>query len=362
MSGYNYCTLELHVKRCFLAIAMLLAMPCSSKDISILVDVSGSMSRYGPWQDDALSLVKDVLAGREYVSDAWRLIGRSSAVSDFSLSSGDQLHVIPFGNVSSSTFPYFRALDLKALQDLDGAFPRAQTLFREARTNKPLAVAVGARLAARNGGIAQLIMISDFLNDSDLNSSEQDFFNEFDSEAEQSAPVTLSWNRDSRLQVKLMQVRLPVSSSAGTGARQTPVPPPRAASLQLFTPQPLAGQRKAMRFRWKLSDPTGLAGYTLDILDERSRKSIVHRAGLIAPAFTWADAPGGRYRWRVAATFEDQSQVTSPLVPFSVSGRPVPVLLLVLLGVVAAAWYGAKRWTAYKEAKEASQSKAQERV
>jgi hypothetical protein len=116
-----------------------------------------------------------------------------------------------------------------------------------------------------------------------------------------------------------------------------------------------------MRFRWKLSDPTRLAGYTLDILDQGSRKSIVHRAGLIAPAFTWADAPSGKYRWRVAATFDDQSQVTSPLLPFSVPGTGInPLILLAVVACAASALYAGKRWKARREAAEAAHRSEQE--
>ncbi len=345
------------MKWCFLAIAACLAMPSYSKEMSLLVDVSGSMARYGPWQDEALSLVQDVLNGHDHTSDTiWKLIGSAQTLSEFSMSSGDRLHLVLFGSVSSHIFPYFRTLDLSGTADLDKVFPRSQSLFREARTNKLLAIAVGARLAARNGGMAELIVISDFLNDSDLNDSEREFFNQFDSEAEQSSPVTFSWNRDSRVQVKLMQARLPLSSSVQSTATQVPSVP-RSGSLQLFTPQPLAGGRKAMRFRWRLSDAAGLVGYTLDILDQATRRSIVHRAGLIAPAFTWTDAPGGRYRWRVAATFEDQSQVTSPLVSFSVPSSGInPSTLLFLMslaGAAAAALCGVRRWKARKAAAEA---------
>jgi hypothetical protein len=332
------------VKWLFFAVAMFLAMPSNAKDVSLLVDVSGSMSQYGPWQDDALSLVKDILRGKRDASQsAWRLIGNHESVADFSISSGDGLHLVLFGSISLSAFPYFRTFDLNGTADLQGAFPQSERLYREARTNKPLAIAVGARLAAPKGGMAQLIVVSDFLNDSLLNKSEWDFVNKFEAQAEQSSPVTFSWSQNPNVQVKLMKVTLAQNSTLELGNGQTPPPPAPGGFIQLFTPQFLPGGQRAMQFRWRLSDSAKLLDYMIEVVDQRTGRLIIHRAGLITATFIWAHPPSGAYGWRVIATREDQSEITSPLLSFKVTrtatnGGAVLAFLL-LLGVAAVVWF-----------------------
>jgi hypothetical protein len=308
-----------------LIVLLLFAIALRAGDVALLVDVSGTMHNYGSWQPDAFALVKKLLEGD--VSSAaisqWEQVGDGSIVSDFALGTGE-LHLLPFGSIQGDSFPYFSGTQKIPLSDLRSSFPLSADLFRQSKTNKSLAQAVGTQLAG-SSGTAHLIVISDFLIDANLTDAEREFVNHSETAAHPDAPVIYSWRPDKRVQIKLIRTHIP-SPSAESG-----VQPPQDGSIRLLGATVLS-RGQGVQFRWSLSSSVPRKYYQFLVRDPKSNRIVFTRDRVLGESLTYADPPRGFLKWQVVVTLENGSILTSPIGVVKVPGADS--LQIVLVGLV----------------------------
>jgi hypothetical protein len=319
-----------------MAIAIL-AFPMPAADVAVVVDVSGTMGRYGPWQSDALALTQAVLSGESFDKSRFVSTGSPQAVFEFKLNPGEAIHVLRFGSIQTSGFPFFNPPDKTTVAQLPLVFPRQAKDFAQTRTNKELAIAVAGRLI---GSPARMIVISDFLVDADANQQQQQFINDFQAQNGVQTPLIFNWLTDKRVMIRMMV--------ASTSPLVTPLPSPQSNEAPSVSPQhqvqilearQAEGSPSQVQIRWRLV-PTGTAkSYRISVRDARTRKIVRDQAGLVLPSATVQLQGPGDYLVMVTAEFENGSQAVSRSFPVKVEGSGN--LILVLLGLVAvrfAAW------------------------
>jgi hypothetical protein len=320
---------------------LILPLTAVCGDIAVLVDVSGTMKRYGNWQPSAVALLEATLEGRDPPMQDWQSSGGLAGFSQFRLQPGERLHLVRFGSVQSAAFPFFeqpQVLDRAGL--LRGAFPVDGSAYTQARTNKPLAQAVGATLSA-SGNEARLIIISDFLVDSDLEPSQLEFVNNFESRANLQAPMILSWRTEPRVQIKMMQVTLAGASQPGP-----PVPPSTKASIRLMPMRILDGSPKRAQFQWRVESDVKPRSYEVILRDTASRAVEWNPKNIMGTSAVWSDPKSGRKSWQVRAVMEDGQEVISSPAPAEIPGSKLAPILFTLLALAAAgggAYYYAGR-------------------
>ena len=318
-----------------LALVGLFALPCWGNSVAVLIDVSGTMAHYGPWQPEARRLISAILSGRSE-STGWRHEGDPDAGKDFALSNGGRIHLLKFGSVKNKTFPFFPqeqvATSTSAFEEM---FPLDASAYAEAKTNRSLALAVGAAISAE-GASSLIIVVSDFLIDSDLSQEQEQFVNAFESSAKIETPVIYTWTADQRVQIKLLRVR---------GISREGPTDDSTASVQIVGARVFSSPKR-VAFSWKLMGETGEATYSITVRDPRSNAIAFSRSGLLTPSLLWANPPSGRFLWQVTATLPEEKQVFSSVVPIEVPGDSmlwVVVLLVCLGGGSFALWHYAKR-------------------
>ena len=306
----------------------------SAQDMVVVIDVSGSMAHYGSWQAEVLSLVTSIAGGEPVRADAFEPIGALNAAEKFRLQPGQTLHIVPFGSVDTDGFPYFKGIrSTRDAGGLSAIFPLNSSSFRSAQTNKPLATAVAASLAAYEKNEARLFVISDFLVDADLTSAQQQYVNQFESNSHTETPLILSWKKDRRVQLKLIRVRALTTS-------QTPPPTLPSATVQLLSAK-LTENPRRVQCAWKASSPDVFQSYTLTIRNPATRKTVFTRVGLLGTSGVYPDPPSGKYAWQVVGTLADGGQVSSPAGQFEVEGSWFGGFLL---GLAAIGCLGAGLW------------------
>jgi hypothetical protein len=315
--------------------------PCAAKDVTVLVDVSGTMAKYGAWQPDARLLVSSILRGTPQ-EIGWQRQGRPDLASEFKVSAGERVHLLRFGSIISEDFPYFRQAQVIDIPtELERIFPVSASEYTEPRTNKALAVAVGSQLSADSRGASRLIIISDFLVDSDLSVKQQAFVNAFDSQVQTQAPLIYSWANNAHLQVRLISfnhVAVPTTSATPTTPVDCSV---RLSGARMFEAP------KRVDFSWKAESP-GCEGATFSITVQDPRKGSVvfSRGRILGSSVLWPNPKSGSYVWRVTADLGDQSSVTSPSAPLEVpsaSWLPIIAGLFALVGAVVLVWWYSNR-------------------
>ncbi|HLG97815.1 MAG TPA: hypothetical protein VKX49_15990 [Bryobacteraceae bacterium] len=317
---------------------LLISLPgLNAKDVSVLVDVSGTMATYGSWQHDAKDLITGILSGNVRAPN-WERKGDDGALAEFHTEGGDRIHLIRFGSVLSSVFPFFAPPDdLSSIEQLNEAFPVNAELFHQARTNKPLAICVGARLAAAKDGIGRLIVISDFLVDSDVTAEQQNAINEFESKARVETPLIFAWNRNPRVQVKLLRI---------TGTSDSAVPLTGPALTVRITGAKLLDRPRRLVLSWALAGTDEEATYSVTIRDPKSGRTILSRTVLNASLLV-PNPPSGKFVWQVVANLRGNrtasSAMTSLEIPSDNSFWAIAAVLLLLLCSIAAWWYSKRR-------------------
>ena len=318
-------------------LVLLLALSCWGRNIAILVDASGTMAHYGRWQPEARRLAASLLSGR-VDETGWTHEGNADSGRDFAVSNGDRIHLLKFGSIKTKTFPFFSEEEVvTSVHAFEDIFPLDASAYAEAKTNKSLAMAVGAALSAEDA-TSLMIVVSDFLIDSDLNPEQEQFVNAFESKAKIETPMIFTWLPDPRVQVKLLHV-------SGLSGVNPPPPPPQDCSVQIVGAR-FFGSPKRVAFSWQLTGATCEATYSVTVRDPRSNAIAFTRSGLLTPSLLWANPPSGKFLWQVTAALPDEKQLFSPVVPIEVSGDSMVGVVALLLCLVVGSgclWHYSKR-------------------
>jgi len=309
-------------------ILVIVALPAAGGNISVLVDVSGTMGHYGAWQGDARDLVVKTLTGRNDSFEGWEHVGDLGVASEFALHAGDQVHVLGFGSTQQSAFPFFtdhRVVPFSASMDLP--IPLDRSAYNQARTNKSLAQSVGATLATGEDGTARVIIISDFLIDSSLTTDQQNFVNSFEAKANIESPLILSWHRDQHVQVKFLRIKIATTSSP---------PPPDKLEVRLGGAQ-LLDSPKRLLLRWSAIGTPQPETFSLAIQESGSGRIVFSRQGLYGTSLVVTSLRPGKYVWRVVADLPGDTHIASPqgIVDVPGSGGSGVVIFIIFLASAA---------------------------
>ncbi|HEY3738226.1 MAG TPA: hypothetical protein VGL53_00205 [Bryobacteraceae bacterium] len=333
--------------RIWLPIAFGAALAYAS-DVAVVVDVSGTMGRYGKWQPDALDLIEAITSGTPATALKFSSTGDPQSTAQFKLAPGEGLVLLKFGSVQSDAYPFFSSAQrVASAAELRGVFPNTAAAFREKMTNKELALAVGARLAGNSP--ARMIVISDFLSDADLTQQQQQYINQFESQTRLDTPVIYTWLTDNRVLVKLMVA----NSKAAPPPTTTENPPPTEAEkpktsdhqIQILDARLIEGSPSRYQFRWRLTPAGNVKGYRLTLRDAKTRKIVLEQPGLASPAVSILTPAPGDYFAQVTADLEDGSEAASRPYPVKIEGNYGGVIFAIfaLAAIVAALWFFIRR-------------------
>ena len=320
---------------------LVLVPSVTASDVAVVVDVSGSMATYGDWQPDALALVDAILSGNSVAGLNFDHTDQIEAVSDFKLGSGDNIQLLKFGSAQRNSFPFFlQSKRLETVSELRSQFPMGKSDFRDPHTNKDLAIAVGSRLTG--GAPARLIMISDFLIDSDVDQAQQQFANEFQASSKIETPVIFTWKKDRRVQVKLIAIS---AKEASSNSAPPPQPAAPSASIRILESR-VSTESNRIYFRWQVQPNVPVHSFRLLLRDSKTGRVAKEQGPLAAVYSTMIEAPGsGEYSAIVTADFEDGSQIQSRPVVVTVKGRNggVVAVVLILAVIGGGLWYASVR-------------------
>ncbi len=323
--------------RLWLPIAFGAALVYAS-DVAVVVDVSGTMGRYGKWQPDVLDLIEALTTGAPTGTAKFNSTGDTVTAAQFKLAAGEGITLLKFGSVQSDAFPFFaNAQKVASASELKGVFPNVAAAFKEKQTNKELAFAVGARLAGNSP--SRLIVISDFLSDADVSQQQQQYINQFQSQTKLETPVIYTWLTDNRVLVKLL-----VANSKGEQPPTQETDKPKTDhQVQILEARPLEGGKH--QFRWRLTPPAPVKSYRLTIRDVKTRRIVIEQPGLASPAVAIATPPPGDYFAQVTADLEDGSESASRPYPLKVEGSygGIVIGLIVLAAIVGGLWFFMRR-------------------
>ncbi|MEO8660694.1 MAG: hypothetical protein ABI693_19645 [Bryobacteraceae bacterium] len=335
----------------FGVIVLALTTPVArAADVSVVVDVSGTMGRYGAWQVDTVTLLERVLAGDSLADVRFSSTGDREAALRFRLGAGECIYLLRFGSVQTDAFPFFTpAQRAGSVSELRGLFPYRLEQYKESRTNKPLAAAVAARIMG--GPMARLIVISDFLVDADLTQQQQQYVNEFESQAKIETPLIFNWTGGNRVSVKLIEVAIP---STKPRPDAPPPPPVSVHQIQILEARSIEGSPARTQFRWRVTPPGAIRAFRLTLRNVKDGRTVRDQGGLAVPSVAVATPDPGDYRVVVTGDFEDGTQAISPPYPLKVEGNSLAVLWG-LLGVGAA---GTAFWWLSRQASQRSAAKA----
>jgi hypothetical protein len=298
------------------------------------------MASYGNWQPDVLSLAEAILSGNSVSGLNFDHTEPVDAISEFKLGSGDSTQFLKFGSAKRDAFPFFADIKrLENLSELRSQFPMSRGEFRDPHTNKDLAIAVGSRLAGNPPD--RLVMISDFLIDSDVDPAQQRFVTEFQASSKIETPVIFTWKQDRRVQVKLIVTS--IKEVSGNGA--PPAAPASTASVHIVESR-VSADSDRIYFRWQVQPSVPVHSFRLLLRDAKTGRIAKEQGPLAAVYSSMIEAPhAGEYSAIVTASFEDGSQIQSRPVIVTVKGRNggVVAIVLILAAVGAGVWYASVR-------------------
>ncbi len=316
-------------------------------DLALLIDVSGTMRQYGTWQGATENLVEAVLAGKSPDSEVWALTGDPRSLSAFRMQPGERIHLIRFGSIRQTAFPFFATPQtVNEVSGLAAIFPTEPLVYSESKTNKPLAIAVGSRVSSI-GGTGRLIAVSDFMVDSNLMPAQQDYVNEFEAATRMESPVIFSWKQNSHVQVKLIHVAITTTTATTSTSASTDAKSTNGITLRLQSPTILKSPDR-VQFRWVRQGGTTPRSYELTVRDAPSRKIEWQQRGLLSSSAVWNEPKSGKKLWQVKAVMDDGSEIMSTVVPLEIPGSSIGAIFMALLLLGAAggtAYYLAGRRT-----------------
>ena len=311
-----------------------------ASDIAVVVDVSGTMGRYGKWQPEVLDLIESLTAGAPTAAARFISTGDAQTAAQFKLAAGEGITLLKFGSIQSDAYPFFaNAQKVASAAELRGIFPNTAAAFKEKLTNKELAFAVGARLAGASP--ARMIVISDFLSDADVSQQQQQYINQFQSQTKLETPIIYTWLTDNRVLVKLMIANS--KSEAVHTPTAEPEKPKTDHQVQILEARALEGGKH--QFRWRLTPAAPVKSYRLTIRDVKTRRIVIEQPGLASPAVAIQTPAPGDYFAQVTADLEDGSESASRPYPLKIEGSYGGVILAIiaLAAIVAGLWFFMRR-------------------
>ena len=225
------------------------AVEAPSRNVGVLVDVSGSMAAYGDWYADAKQQVSHLLVSGAIDSDNWELTNSSRSKEFHLVGPADHILFMRFGSVIDHRYPYFMKPSLlpnvtdQGIQELlENNFPDSRRDFHERKTNRPLAEAVAAKYLVTHFGEhpVYLLIISDFLVDADVNSEEEQLIQAFENTYGVNTPLILAWKKNQLVQLKVLALvpakpPAPVSSGEAAKLKEGPPGPPTSPPPSIGT-------------------------------------------------------------------------------------------------------------------------------
>jgi hypothetical protein len=290
-----------------------------AKQVFVVIDVSKSMRHYGPWQAEAAHLVETILQGRTEGFEKWALTGDQKSLNDFSTQGENKIAVLRFGSVHSAAFPFFAPpVSIDDPSKLASQFPFDAEAFGDGKTNRPLAQAVAIKLSDSGPGEVRLIVVSDFLIDSDLSAEEIAFVNDVEAHTSVETPVIFSLLANKQLQIKLMKVRLVERAST---------PPEGSTAIILATPE-LRERPRAVLFRWRVSGPFHMERFSLFV--KSGNTNVFGPQNLVGNSALFESPPSGRLLWYVSGTTDSGVELRSNTASLTVP-EDLTYLWLVLI-------------------------------
>lgn len=306
---------------CVLLIAVLGACACAASPI-VGIDVSRSMRDYGNWQEDAKRALTDIIfLGKAPDTQTWKSVGNIDVLQNFKLS-GD-VTVFRFGSFPTKEYPYFDSTQASDASRFVEEFPETNS-FRDQKTNKPLALAVAAVLSSQNANDGYAVFVSDFLADSDVSRQHQEFINNTEAAFTQQVPLTLTWARDPRLQLKFVHFQR-TTPSTNTSSQ--------TGTITLLQAQFYSRPDRYL-LRWK-ADST-FDRFQVRVEDAATGAVVFEKSNLASEQATFRGPPSRAMRWYVIGTNSNGESVRSAAQNLTGQASPslfVPVLLAILVVV-----------------------------
>jgi hypothetical protein len=297
-----------------IAISTCLAAPV------VAVDVSRSMRNYGEWQDDAKSaLVAILFAGKAPNAQIWKASGNLDVLGSFR--SGGNVLMLRFGSFPTQEFPYFESSQSTDAESFTSNFPNAAS-FRDQKTNKPLALAVAANLSSQESGEGYAVFVSDFLSDSDISRQHQEFINNTEVAFAQHIPLTLTWTKDPRLQLKFIHFHR-ISAAAR--------PSDQSVTITLL-PAEFYHRPDRYLLRWK-AGPV-FDRFSVKVEDSSSRSVVFEKVNLASKEAIFNNPPNRALRWYVVGSNTSGESVRSASQNLAGHGSPslvLPGILVILI-------------------------------
>lgn len=108
----------------FVAVIALTLSGGAADNVAVVIDVSGSMRTYGPWQSDAKDAITAILAGGPLPA-RWSLIPSGADLSAYACRSPERATLLRFGSVQpADEYPYFDKIQNSlSPADLEAQFP-----------------------------------------------------------------------------------------------------------------------------------------------------------------------------------------------------------------------------------------------
>jgi hypothetical protein len=301
-------------------------------DVAVVVDVSGSMKTYGPWQADARDAISALLAGRPLPAQ-WEENPRGADLSTYaSINAHNHVTLVRFGSVrSTADYPYFDQIrGALSSAGLETEFPISPSDYTENRTNNALAEAVAITMIGSSGGSARVIMLSDFLADAKMSEQQLAFVNDTQGKYAKYTDATLSWVANPRVQIKLLRF-IPLATVLPTGAAGAEM-----SSLHLSQPRYDEGSQSVL-LAWTYQGSGIPEKYDVKVIDARRGTTLFSKYSLGGKNVTYPKAVSGAIRWSVTAYMQDGTtleQSAAYNIPDS-GGSPIALAIL-LIAVVAA--------------------------
>ena len=304
--------------------------------LAVVIDVSGSMSSYGPWQADARDALAAVFAGHSLPS-RWNSNPDGADLSSFSCRATDKITLIRFGSVQSTApYPFFSGIQsLLDPSDIESQFPLSPSSYSEARTNKALAENVAIQSVADSSGTAFVIMISDFYSDANMSDQQLAFVNKTELEFVKYPVATLSWTGNPRVQIKFFRAVSRNNQAAhAPGSEESNLTLSATGSevnsLQLLQPR-YDEHSRGVHFTWDYKGSTPPEKYDLTVTDALNGDTLFRKRGLGGTSITYPKAAPGQLQWTVTAYMRDGGSIEQ-VARFTVPGKrdsPVAVILLI---------------------------------
>lgn len=305
----------------------------AADSLAVVVDVSGSMNRYGPWQPDAKKAIAAILAGNLPQDGRWQAdVSAQANLSAYAIGGDGRVLLLPFGSVrADAARPYFAGKSLTP-SELDGEFPAKASDFTQDRTNNALAEAAAIHLVGQHITNVPVVMVSDFLADATPSPDQLAFQSDIAKRYSKLTDATLSWARNPRVQIRLLLFKPRESSVEAKG----PTGPP--GSLRLIPPR-YDSRGRNLFLAWAYDGPIAPEKFDVVVRSESRGTMLFTKRDIAGNSVTYQRAAPGRMKWSVTAVMPDGRPIEQADM-YDVPGGGFPWGIAVSLAVAVAAVVG----------------------